>query len=402
MSAHPRSSLELIVPRILVVDDSPVTLGFAQAILQAQWDVVPACTGDEALSVLANDPTIAVVVSDLQMPGLMSGPKLLERVHQIRPDVVIVAMTSDDSPSTILEAINRGHVFRYIVKPVSRDNLTTAALAAIEQFRIVTADRRLLESKVQEISQQLLQAERLATLGGLANGVGHELNNVAATLSFLADEMSEMHAAGQAPDAELVQQLSLVKDHVATHGKFLLHLGKPRGDSVERQNLVEVTRDAIQLLRGVRRVQAVKLETDFCADAEKTSILANRTRLEQVITNLVVNAADAASSAKTRFVNVRVQVGCEPGMAVLRVTDDASGIAPEHLARIFEPYFSTKGPDHGTGLGLAVVRQIVEAFGGKISVHSQLGVGTQFTIRWPLADSPAAKRPSSAVALVAG
>ena len=369
------------VPRVLLVDDEPLVLRIAAAFLDGEFEVLTACTGDEGLSLLAADPSIAVVLSDLHMPGILSGQAFLGEARRLAPFAVRIALTADDSTRSVLDAVNRGHVFRYLLKPLSRDLLRTAVRDAVEQRRLLTADRDLMRATLERVTGQMLQAERLATLGGLANGVGHELNNVAASLTFVLGDLEAAQAAGVSPDCETVAHLGRVAEHVTAHARYLLHLGKPRGDAVEALDLVRVAHDVVTMLGKLGRTRAVRLTCE--APDAPLLVMANRTRVEQVITNLVVNAADAAGDVVGHDVAVTVRLSRCDDAIQLQVADTAGGIRPEHLPKIFDPYFTTKPAETGTGLGLAVVRQIVEAFGGQLNVESALGVGTTFTIAWP-------------------
>jgi C4-dicarboxylate-specific signal transduction histidine kinase len=245
-----------------------------------------------------------------------------------------------------------------------------------------------LEAELERTRGQLLQVERLATLGTLAAGVGHELRNISTVLNSLRGSFTECARRGVAPDPEELEELRWACDHVATHGRHLMDLGRPGQTRVERLDLRELVAGTLAMLRTAGIIKHVKVSSS--TPDSPVWVEASRTRVEQVLLNLVGNAADAVEPVLDRPAEVRVRLFDEgKGFACCRVEDTGVGIPKETLSSIFEPWFTTKPPGRGTGLGLPVVRTILQEFGGDLSVESEVGKGSAFTFRLPSASPPA-------------
>jgi signal transduction histidine kinase len=228
----------------------------------------------------------------------------------------------------------------------------------------------------------LLLAERRATLGTLAGGVGHELRNIAQVQIAAVDELESALAAGETIEPlvrQLLPELQRVGEHIALHGSKLMQLARPGPDHVTPTDLNAIVRDVAMMLRLAGKLGRVELVLALAAEPLRVTV--NRTRIEQILVNLVSNAVDAISDPPgtvtiETFARDEVRVAC-------RVRDTGEGIPAEHMARIFEPFFTTKPPDRGTGLGLPVVRDIVTSYGGSLAVDSEVGKGTTFTFELP-------------------
>jgi PAS domain S-box-containing protein len=235
-----------------------------------------------------------------------------------------------------------------------------------------------IESQLEKARASLLIAERRATLGTLAGGVGHELRNIAQIQIAAVDELSSALAANE-DLTELARtvlpDLERVGEHITTHANRLMQLARPGPDRVEPVDLDSIVRDVVVMLRGAGKLGRL----DVKLDTEPLTVVVNRVRIEQIIFNLVVNAVDAIGDAPG---TITITAFVEGDRAICKISDTGSGMSPETLARIFEPLFTTKG-DRGTGFGLPVARDIVETYGGRITVESTLGVGTTFTFDLP-------------------
>ncbi len=242
-----------------------------------------------------------------------------------------------------------------------------------------------LEAELERTRQQLLQVERLATLGTLSAGVGHELRNISTVLNSLRGSFIECAERGVPPDLEELEELRWACEHVATHGRHLMDLGRPGQARVERLDLRELVSGSLSMLRTAGTIKHVKVSSS--APESPIWVQASRTRVEQVLLNLVSNAADAVESVRDRPAEVRVRLfeDGQQGFACCRVEDTGVGIPEEKLSSIFDPWFTTKPPGRGTGLGLPVVRTILQEYGGDLSVESQVGKGSAFTFRLPSA-----------------
>jgi signal transduction histidine kinase len=178
----------------------------------------------------------------------------------------------------------------------------------------------------------------------------------------------------------LLPDLERVAEHITEHGRRLMQLARPGPDHVGPIDLNAVVLDVIAMLRGAGKLRRLSVVAEV--GAEPLIVTVNRTRIEQILVNLVVNAVDAIG-AREGSITVDVHPSADGKRVVCEVRDSGSGIAPDDLAKIFQPFFTTKPEDKGTGLGLPVARSIVESYGGTLAVTSTLGVGTTFTFDLP-------------------
>jgi signal transduction histidine kinase len=228
--------------------------------------------------------------------------------------------------------------------------------------------------------------QRVSSLGVLAGGICHELNNA------LTPILNYAKLGLRNPDPEYRRKAfekildAAQRASVITGG--VLGLARPRADRYEPTDLVRLAEEVLLLVNKDLTRNRVKL--DFQAEGRPYARV-NPAQIQQVMMNLVINARQAMPRGGT--VRVRVANDATGRLAELSVADTGVGIAPADLRRIFEPFFTTKtGPDAsglgGTGLGLAVCRDIVEAHHGRLRAESRVGQGTTFTLRLPACAAP--------------
>lgn len=373
-------------PRVLCVDDEPQVLASLKNVLRRRFDVTTAEGGLDGLRSLTQAGPFTVVVSDFRMPG-MNGAEFLRRVRDIAPDTIRILLTGQANLDDTISAVNEGYIFRFLGKPCPPPVLLKALDGAVEQARLVTRDRELLESKLDAMSGHLLRTERLATLGTLAGAVGHELANMLVAFDSALRYISKRSQEGLTPAEEDLTTLGRVREHLATHASHLLHLGRPGPPGLpggEPTDLCEVASDTLSMLRSAGTLRHVQVRLEI--PQAPVLVRIDRIRLEQILLNLVKNAVDAMAGLRGRSPSLGVSLTREePGTVSCRIEDNGCGIPQGKLLDIFEPYYTTKPPGKGTGLGLFVVKQILDASKGELSVASVEGTGTTFTFRVPLA-----------------
>jgi signal transduction histidine kinase len=380
-----RAEAELALrPRVLFVDDEPQILAALRDGLRRRFDVTTALGGEEGLRALSEEGQFAVVVSDFAMPG-MNGAQFLSRVRQVAPDAVRVLLTGQAGFDGAVAAVNEGNIFRFLHKPCPRDLLTRALDDAVEHARARTAERQRLARELEAMTGHLVRAERLASLGTMTGAVGHEIKNVLVPLVTAVGLIREDAARGQPADGADLDALDQVRDHLSKHATSLLDLGRPSASADVSSDLCAAVRDTVGMLHAAGVLKGA--EVDVVLPAAAVSAAIARTEVEQMLMNLVKNAVDALEEcgrAKTK-ISLAVLPPDDGSLARLSIRDNGGGIPGDKLSAIFEPYYTTKTPDRGTGLGLFVIRQIVEKRGGKISVESNVGEGTAFSLDLPLA-----------------
>jgi len=247
------------------------------------------------------------------------------------------------------------------------------------------------------LREQLLRSQKLDSLGRLAGGIAHDFNNLLTVICGHA----ELAEARVGDDAELAEDMKVIRqtgDRAAELTQQILAFGR-------RQSLRLSPLELDAVLGSMERLLSPLIGSDIAlevaADPSLPAIMADRSQLEQVITNLVINARDAIRAhpepkarkirLTTRLVDVDERMleellGLEPGEHVeLMVSDTGTGMTREVQQRLFEPFFTTKKPGEGTGLGLATVYGIVHQSRGAIRVYSEPGLGTSFKVYWPVA-----------------
>lgn len=242
-------------------------------------------------------------------------------------------------------------------------------------------DRRSLE-------QQFLRAQRLESIGTLAGGIAHDLNNVLSPVMMSLDLLSDMVGPN---GAELVHGLRQSVSRGADLVRQVLTFARGREGRKERVDLKLVVHEFEAVIRETfpKNISLVQeLAPARCC------VMGDATQMHQVLMNLAVNARDAMPEGGTLTLRLfraelstqqSIEVGLRPGQYVrLDVTDDGEGISPEHQEVIFEPFFTTKAVGQGTGLGLSTVLSIVRGHGGAIHLESTLGRGSTFTCWFPL------------------
>jgi len=241
----------------------------------------------------------------------------------------------------------------------------------------IGADRE----RIRSLERQVIQAEKLATLGQLAAGVVHELNNPLTSISVYGEYLLRLlEKAGNAGDAEKAKKIVEGAARIQKLTRDLISYARPSGD-YEAISLNEVVRQALVFCEHViRRAEAV---VSLDLDDGLPRLPAIRSQLHQVLINLITNACHALPAPEQAL---RISSALSPDGDHVRLTVADSGVGIDALDRehIFEPFFTTKTEGKGTGLGLSIVKNIVERHGGQITVDSRVGSGTAFHLLLPL------------------
>jgi PAS domain S-box-containing protein len=240
-----------------------------------------------------------------------------------------------------------------------------------------------------KIHAQLLASERMASIGALTAGVGHEINNPLASASVNLDVIAARLDAMASEDAlppgvaELLEPLADARQALAQIRDIVRDLRLfSRGADIEDMRPVELTRIVDSALRMARN--EIRHRASLIKQYEPVPLVfANESRLAQVVLNLVINAVQALPDGHAQSNQIKVITRTHQGQAVFEVQDTGFGMAPEVAKNLFSPFFTTKDGEHGLGLGLVICRRIVDDLGGRIEVESEPGHGSIFRVILP-------------------
>lgn len=368
---------------VLFVDDEPHNLVTFRYAMDDQFNVLTAGSADEAMKILESNENVVVLVADQRMPKT-SGVELCARAKVARPDVVRMIATAYADIHEAIEAINHGHVVRYIVKPWRNEELAVVLETAI--------DFAHMQRTMQDMELRLLRAGQARVAVAVHDEVLHEITNpltiVKCSIDRTLEVLDKVLEDGIGPDAlraralllearEEQQSAASAVDHVSAVARRLQK--RDDGDNGEDgacdaaravDSTVRIVRRQIERVAGLE----VTLEDEPYVQVEASAV-------GQIVLNLVLNAAQAIESSKLSGRTIRVSLSSDDEDAVLIVADDGPGISGELLPRIFDAYMSTR--PGGSGVGLALVRDIAMRAGGTVRARSSEGEGSRFEVRLP-------------------
>ena len=381
---------------ILCVDDEREILSALQRSLRQKADrILTATSGEEGLALL-EEYAPGVIVSDMRMPG-MNGAEFLNRVLEFAPHTFRILLTGHADMEAAISAINRGEIHRYLHKPWDADELRQAIEQGFERHQLIQANLALtdslseknqeleelnmtLEQKVVELTEQLLHSERLSVLGRLAAGIVHEV------MTPLTISVGWVETVSKSSNITEDQQnsLSIAIEQIFRAASIM----ESMRDFSRRKHPIKTPTDAnklmghaLDLLIHPIKQKNISISRSFEAN-ERINV--DGEQITQVLLNLINNAIDALDSGGRVTLSTRVVETAQSARSVqITVKDNGSGIAPELVQQIFEPFFSTKG-SKGTGLGLSICKGIIDNHGGSIDLESRLGQGTTFTLTLPV------------------
>lgn len=385
---------------ILLVDDEEDIL---DALHDAFWDkfeVYRAKSVDEAMGILEKKH-VDLIISDQRMPGT-TGAEFFAEIKEDHPKVGRILLTGYSDLQAVVDAINKGSIDKYIAKPWDEHQITQIVL------EVLNARLRKEIDQKKQIHAQLVQSAKMATVGELVAGIVHEINN---PLGFIHANLGNLNKFSKKIIGliESYDQLGLPGETKAEIEKSkeainYAYLGPRIIEMIERSMVGadRMKKIIMDLKMFSRRSAAEFAEADINSAIETTLSIAynqykNRieikkefgtlppancyiSKLDQVFMNLLINACHAIDGKG----EIRIRTGIEGSMAKIEFSDTGSGIPEDVIDNIFDPFFTTKPVGQGTGLGLSISHGIIKEHKGEISVESEVGKGTTFTIKIPM------------------
>ncbi len=396
-------------PKILCVDDEISILNILTRGLSEDYDVLSALNGPAALEQLKRNPDILVILSDQKMKD-MSGTEFLAEAQKINPDPIRIMVTAYSEVQLIMDSINQGNVYKFILKPFDMEDIKITVLRAMEHYHHKKAYEKAYHD-LRAAQEQLIRTERMSALGRLMSSISHELGTPVSNinqasvlaqmewdqLAGLLREISEMKTGGEFLDFKakydpvyfhrLLSEFEGIIKTIKNSSQFAKEIihdlrGISRMDDSEWMQI-----DVHQLInRAIHLMQSkYKYHIDFHKSfAECPLIFGLPGPLTQVFLNLLHNAAQAIREHG----NIWIETKRQDDVVVITVKDDGTGIPEEYIGKIFDFGFTTKTDEEGTGLGLTISARIIEKHHGQISVTSLPNIGSEFTVCLPIRRNP--------------
>ena len=374
------------LPQVLVIDDEMGPRESLRMLLKPIYQVHTANSVEIGLKLLSEKKPDAIVM-DIRMPG-MTGIEGLRRIRQIDPHLSVIMLTGFGALETAKEALRLG-ANDYISKPFDAREMREVISRNVERTRL----HRTSESAAGEIKelnnrllQELAQKERLASLGQASAEFVHDIGNpltiVWGYVQLLAKKLEESEPTDDPNAVSSNKELEIIEQNVRLC-RDLLTMWQSYG-SVEATphkliSISDIVRDVVAGVGAMAKETPVELKCDVTEDP--CSLMGDAVQITRAIQNVIINAIQASGDRKGT-----VEVSCirKDFYVDVRIADTGQGISSEQIARIFDPYFTTKQGKSGTGLGLFITRKVVDDHNGSIKVDSTPGIGTTITIRLPL------------------
>jgi signal transduction histidine kinase len=369
-----------MAPAVYVVDDDAlVTDSLSRALaLETDWRVLAFNDGANALAAMPTTPPDAVL-SDFKMPG-MDGLAFLGRVRARFPNAVLMLLTGYADKESAIRAINDVGIWQYVEKPWDLGDLILKIKQGMERQALVDelrAKNHALETRLAELERahdELVRTERMAAVGRVASGLAHEIGNQLALVGY-AEAIRERAGDPEVQSfAEVIvaaqRRLAALVDEIKDFAR-----GAAGAYTREPGDVAAAVEEALGILRFDSDVKAHRVNVQL---HRRPIGRIHRGKITQVVVNLVRNAAQA--SPANGEVDVIVDEDARGG-AIVRVVDRGVGMPPEIVARLGEPFFTTK--DRGSGLGLGISRRVIDEHGGALEIRSVLGEGTEVVIALP-------------------
>lgn len=402
--------------RLLIVDDEEKVCSLFAQCLNERYSCETALNAQEALEWLRKEP-FALVITDIQMPGL-GGLELLRKINELYRDTAVIIASGIDRTQRVIAAIRMG-AYDYLVKPCDLDVLDLCVERALERRTLLRNARKYKQdlekrnielarqkAELERLQAQLVHSEKMASLGQLAAGIAHELNNPAgfifSNMAALPDYLRRLRGALTNYEAP---SLKSGKDGASSAFEYENLLSDLESIAADSYSGAERIRDIVQNLRlfsrldeaDIKRVDVheglestIRLLSQYYSSPKITlkreygivpSVECYAGQLNQVWMNLLVNAAQAIGDASGE---VTIRTFSDDETVSVVISDTGKGIQREHLPKIFDPFFTTKPVGEGTGLGLSISHGIVTRQGGVLTVDSSPGHGATFKAILPI------------------
>ncbi|MBV8075398.1 MAG: hybrid sensor histidine kinase/response regulator [Planctomycetaceae bacterium] len=385
---------------LLVVDDEVDVLESLRHLFHRTYRVLTASNGAQALEILGHQE-VHLILSDQRMPG-MTGDEFLVHARKLQPDAIRMLFTGYADIQAVINAVNEGHIFRYILKPWDATELEGILRQGAEQFELL-AERKRLIAELQAANRQLTRAnEELAEAGQLKSAfievASHEFNTPITLVLGLSELLRLMNPNRSEQERALIERISASARQL---GRLVTNtLTLMRADDFRRK-LRRTPVDLAAMLRGVidqvgpfLQARHLHLKTDITDDLGTFEVDADK--IDAALVNLLTNAIKFTPDGGEIALVARLSA---PDEAEIRIADQGIGLEPRALSHLFQPFFTQFDSSHhssgefgfnkrGLGLGLSIVKKFVEMHDGTVVAESEVNRGTTVTVRLPRRSLP--------------
>ncbi|MEO1055204.1 MAG: ATP-binding protein [Bacteroidota bacterium] len=420
-------------PSILYVDDETSNLDVFESSFWKEFDVHVADSAKKGREIL-DKTEVQLIITDQRMPE-MTGVQFLESILEIHPEPVRMILTGYSDMEAIVDSINKGRIYHYVTKPWKKAELKTTIDNALEVYQLKRQNKHLLEDlkvankkleqKVEE-GQQVVSAqeeelkhtssklevtkniveksEKMASLGMLSAGIGHEINNpvnfvssginsLKRNFSYLLDRLEKDNSGECGPlgeflkseeceeltkeTRELLEDLSMGIDRTKEIIKGLKSYAYSDPKDFQKADVHELIENVITLVSPKAKydIEFVRYYVDSIP-----KLNCNPGQISQVLMNIMVNAIQSIEGKGV----VEISTSIDKDQLNIGIKDNGVGMTEEVKNRLFEPFFTTKELGEGTGLGMSISSDIVKAHLGTIEVTSEIDKGTEFFVLLPI------------------
>ena len=374
---------------VLVIDDEAGPRESLRYLLKDQYQIHCADNVAAGLDVIRRTPPDLIIL-DLRMPE-MNGIDGLREIRKLDPDVAVIILTGFATIETAQEAIRLGAT-DYLKKPFETDALIAAVKANLARSQI-NRRRARAEREMAAINQRLQDAlgeqEHLAKMGMASAALVHDLRNplTAANgyVALLSEEFQKLRRQPAAANPEEAAQYLDVIERNLARCRELTEVWHQIGRCDMSRALPVAVRELVWELVSAMQGDLVAQDRELriAEGPLSAGVIADSAQMLRALSNVLRNALQAVSP-KTGWVEVGWHV--QGGECAITIRDNGRGIPADHLQRIVEPFFTTRHVEGGTGLGLFIAQEVVRAHGGRLTIESEVGVGTAVSVLLPRAD----------------
>jgi signal transduction histidine kinase len=379
--------------KILIVDDDPLIIQSLEMVLERYFEVYKVSDPFLVFDILKNED-IDVLISDEMMPG-MRGSELSEKVNREYPKICKIILSGNSDKKDIVRAINDGHVFSFLFKPVDINQLLQAVKRGldhkrmketieIQNIQLAEKNKNLIHDVLKK-STKILEMEKFYELGKFSASIVHDLNSPLQTLitgyQLLEDEIEKCSEHNSSTS----NVMTLINKSLLAMEEMIKSISNRINDKISeksvRFDLNELVRKNIEQL-NLTHQKIYPFDISFLPSEDIPLIKGVPLHFDQILTNILKNSFDALERSQEKKITVKTFIKSD--RICIFIKDTGAGIPADDLEKIFDIGFSTKDYGKGTGLGLVITKQMVESYKGRIKIESEPGTGTSLLICFPV------------------